>query len=62
MKIYKIVPFKLNRNYCYTHWRASGPCDFCALDNQKMCKIRSVCILFERKFKLEELSLMFIEK
>lgn len=62
MKIYKVVPFKLNRAYHCAHWNITGPCYFCAIHNQKMCITRTVCMHFERKFKLEELSLLFIEK
>lgn len=60
MKIYKAVPFKLTKEADYVRYEISNPCDRCAFNSSNMCKAR--CILLEKKFKLDKLLVIFIEK
>lgn len=63
MKIYKVVPFKFNNDYCLTSPYTKGPCDFCVFnDKNNICSKRFICNLFDRKVNSYEITLFFIEK
>lgn len=61
MKIYKVVPYKINKRYL-THIDLYNPCEFCAFLSKDVCLIKCPCFHFEVRFKLKDTTLFFVEK